>query len=124
MNHHRNSLTVLRPFESTPTYSAGEGETSRVGKRASNVLKLAQEKDELLAKLREMTERLERAERRRAALESRQNGAVTNPNEPPVSGPPPSSFRSFGDSSDYGERPHTAPSTSTTTARPSASGRI
>jgi len=71
--------------------SAGEGETSRVGKRASAVLKLAQEKDELMAKLHEMTERLEAAERRRAALEARRGG--TSDAAAVAAPPPPSSFR-------------------------------
>ena len=73
-------------------YSAGEGETSRVGKRASAVLKLAQEKDELMAKLHEMTERLEAAERRRAALEARRGGA-SDAAAAAAAAPPPSSFR-------------------------------
>lgn len=59
-----------------------------MGKRASAVLKLAQEKDELMAKLHEMTERLEAAERRRAALEARRDGVTAAP-----APPPPSSFR-------------------------------
>ncbi|KAF8321622.1 hypothetical protein DL93DRAFT_2072374 [Clavulina sp. PMI_390] len=81
--------------------SKAEGETSRVGKRASNVLKLAQEKEELMAKLREMTERLELAERRREALEARHRGggASVDLSKPPVSGPPPSSFRNMPSSS-------------------------
>jgi len=74
-------------------YSAGEGETSRVGKRASAVLKLAQEKDELMAKLHEMTERLEAAERRRAALEARRGGASDAVAAAAAAAPPPSSFR-------------------------------
>jgi len=73
--------------------SAGEGETSRVGKRASAVLKLAQEKDELMAKLHEMTERLEAAERRRLALEARRGGASDAAAAAAAAPPPPSSFR-------------------------------
>jgi hypothetical protein len=51
--------------------SAGGGPSSKVGKRASNVLKLSQENDSLKAQLRELTERLEAAERKRAALASK-----------------------------------------------------
>ncbi|KAL1743934.1 hypothetical protein HDZ31DRAFT_83043 [Schizophyllum fasciatum] len=43
-------------------------ETDRVSKRASNVLKLAEENDKLNEQLKAMTERLEAAERRRAEL--------------------------------------------------------
>lgn len=73
-----------------------EGETSKVGKRASNILQLSQEHDELAAKLREMTERLEAAEKRRQALEARQNGASSP--QYVAAPPPPSAFRSPGSS--------------------------
>ncbi|TRM59344.1 hypothetical protein BD626DRAFT_508048 [Schizophyllum amplum] len=43
-------------------------ETAKVSKRASNVLKLAEENDKLNEQLKAMTERLEAAERRRAEL--------------------------------------------------------
>ena len=42
-------------------------------KRASNVVKLAQENEKLKAELRAMTERLEAAERKRAKLELAKN---------------------------------------------------
>ncbi|KZT26253.1 hypothetical protein NEOLEDRAFT_1063236 [Neolentinus lepideus HHB14362 ss-1] len=46
-------------------------EVERVQKRASNVLKLAQENEKLNAELKAMTERLEAAERKRKELEQR-----------------------------------------------------
>jgi hypothetical protein len=80
------------------------------------VLKLAQEKDELMAKLREMTERLEAAERRRVAIEARQKGVADAPAAPP----PPSSFRRFhhGASTSV-SAPTSPPATETTVPRSS-----
>lgn len=46
----------------------------KVQKRASNVLKLAQENEKLKAELQAMTDRLEAAERRRKELASKHSG--------------------------------------------------
>ncbi|TBU65784.1 hypothetical protein BD310DRAFT_943316 [Dichomitus squalens] len=43
-------------------------------KRASNVMKLAEQNEKLKAELRAMTERLEAAERRQKDLEARRSG--------------------------------------------------
>ncbi|TBU50821.1 hypothetical protein BD309DRAFT_944751 [Dichomitus squalens] len=48
-------------------------ETERVQKRASNVMKLAEQNEKLKAELRAMTERLEAAERRQKDLEARRS---------------------------------------------------
>ncbi|KII88602.1 hypothetical protein PLICRDRAFT_176172 [Plicaturopsis crispa FD-325 SS-3] len=49
-------------------------EAEKVQKRASNVLKLAQENEKLKAELQAMTDRLEAAERRRKELASKHSG--------------------------------------------------
>ncbi|TFY80996.1 hypothetical protein EWM64_g3015 [Hericium alpestre] len=52
------------------TSSSAEG-SDKVQKRASNVLKLAEENEKLKQELRAMSDRLEAAERRRAELDRR-----------------------------------------------------
>ncbi|PVG02719.1 hypothetical protein CPB86DRAFT_537191 [Serendipita vermifera] len=56
-----------------------------LSKRASNVLKLTQEKQDLERELKEMAERLEAIEKRSQELMTRQG----NPNSPGESAPPP-----------------------------------
>ncbi|KIM87011.1 hypothetical protein PILCRDRAFT_294915 [Piloderma croceum F 1598] len=51
-----------------------EPETAKVQKRASNVLKLAQENEKLKMELKAMSDRLEAAERRREELAKKVNG--------------------------------------------------
>jgi outer membrane murein-binding lipoprotein Lpp len=48
--------------------------TAKVQKRASNVLKLAQENEKLKLELKAMSDRLEAAERRREELARKVNG--------------------------------------------------
>ncbi|KAG5727676.1 hypothetical protein E4T56_gene12268 [Termitomyces sp. T112] len=61
------------------SYSNADAE--KVQKRASNVIKLSQENEKLKAELKAMTDRLERAERRRDELARRQQMVM----EPPSS---------------------------------------
>ncbi|KIY50863.1 hypothetical protein FISHEDRAFT_71177 [Fistulina hepatica ATCC 64428] len=69
----------IGPSESTE--SAPEQATSKLQKRASNVLKLAEENEKLVAELKAMTDRLKAAERRRAELAKKQQKVMEQPSQ-------------------------------------------
>ncbi|KAG6903227.1 hypothetical protein C0995_002770 [Termitomyces sp. Mi166 len=54
-------------------------DAEKIQKRASNVMKLSQENEKLKAELKAMTDRLERAERRRDELARRQQMVMEAP---------------------------------------------
>jgi len=58
---------------------ASAAEAAKVQKRASNVMKLAQENEKLKAELKAMTDRLEDAERRREQLSRKEQKILEEP---------------------------------------------
>ncbi|VDB82728.1 unnamed protein product [Peniophora sp. CBMAI 1063] len=66
-----SELDLSLSLDSILGSSADSPATEKVQKRASNVLKLAEENEKLKAELRAMTERLEAAERKRKEIEQR-----------------------------------------------------
>ncbi|KAI0647093.1 hypothetical protein C8Q79DRAFT_1009235 [Trametes meyenii] len=60
--------TILAESRSAPAPAEEKVEMDKVQKRASNVMKLAEQNERLKAELRAMTERLEAAERRQREL--------------------------------------------------------
>jgi len=66
-------------FDFSSVIGAPSSEQEKIQKRASNVMKLAQENEKLKAELKAMTDRLEAAERRREKLTRKEQKIMEEP---------------------------------------------
>ncbi|KAF8163245.1 hypothetical protein B0H34DRAFT_672291 [Crassisporium funariophilum] len=66
-------------FDFSSLIGASDVDQEKIQKRASNVMKLAQENEKLKAELKAMTDRLEAAERRRAQLKTKEQKIMEDP---------------------------------------------